>query len=134
MYPEGFWWKTAREDVMALTYEDDNSYTASDFDKTAKAIVLGSAEYVLGRGVTIQQAARSRGSRIQVGARGVDIRSRGAGERWVLRDLQGRNLSSGALSGDLHIDWSTLPGKGPRMLVLSGGLEPAEAAMLPWVR
>lgn len=134
LYPEGFWWKTAREAVMALTYEDDNSYTASDFDKTGKAIVLGSAEYVLGRGVAIQQLARGAGSRILLGARGVDIRSRGAGERWELRDLQGRNLSSGVLSGDIHLDWSALPGKGPRILVLTGGRDPAESTMLPMVR
>ncbi len=134
MYPEGFWWKTAREDVMALTYEDDNSYTASDFDKTGRAIVLGSAEYVLGRGVTIQQAARTRGSRIVVGQWGVEIRSRTAGERWELRDLQGRNLVSGALMGDTRLDWSALPGKGPRILALLGGVEPPESVMLPLLR
>ncbi|MBK9577797.1 MAG: hypothetical protein IPO40_12000 [Fibrobacteres bacterium] len=133
-YPEGFWWSIAKEDVMALTYEDDNSYTASDFDKTGKAIVLGSAEYVLGRGVAISRSPRGAGSRILLGARGVDLRSRGAGERWELRDLQGRILSSGVLSGDLHLDWSALPGKGPRILALIGGRDPAESTMLPMVR
>jgi len=119
---------------MALTYEDDNSYTASDFDKTARAIVLGSAEYVLGRGVSLQQVAKFRANRILVGPLGVEIRSRSPGERWELRDLQGRSLASGALMGDARLDWSALPGKGPRILALLGGVEPAEAAMLPMLR
>lgn len=48
-YPESFWWFKYREQVMALTYEDANCPGASEFEKTAKALVLGSADYLDGK-------------------------------------------------------------------------------------
>jgi hypothetical protein len=48
-YPESFWWLNYGEQVMALTYEDANCPTASEFGKTARALVLGSVDYLEGK-------------------------------------------------------------------------------------
>lgn len=50
-YPESFWWLNYREQVMALTYEDANCPTASEFEKTARALVMGSVDYLEGKPV-----------------------------------------------------------------------------------
>lgn len=51
-YPESWFWRNYGEDVMALTYEDMNCTAAGDFDKTARALLAGSAAY-LGIGGTV---------------------------------------------------------------------------------
>jgi hypothetical protein len=45
-YPEGWLWTNYKEKVLALTYEDMNCSTASEFTKTANAILRGVAEYL----------------------------------------------------------------------------------------
>ena len=45
-YPESWFWLNHQENVMALTYEDVNAPTAGDYDKTALALLKGSAEYI----------------------------------------------------------------------------------------
>ena len=47
-YPESWWWLNHQESVMALTYEDNNSSSASAFDTTAWALLNGSYEYLSG--------------------------------------------------------------------------------------
>lgn len=53
-YPESWWWTNHGEDVMALTFEDANCPDASGFDKTARALVHGSADYIARQGVGIR--------------------------------------------------------------------------------
>lgn len=48
-YPESFWWLNHQEQVMALTYEDANCPGASEFDRTARALVSGSVDYLDGK-------------------------------------------------------------------------------------
>lgn len=57
-YPESFWWLNHRENVMALTYEDANCATASEFDRTARALVRGSADYLRGKPLPAVLAGR----------------------------------------------------------------------------
>ncbi|PLX25322.1 MAG: hypothetical protein C0600_12190 [Ignavibacteria bacterium] len=45
-YPESWFWNNYRERVMALTYEDMNCSTAGEFDKTARALLGGAADYL----------------------------------------------------------------------------------------
>jgi len=45
-YPESWFWLNHGETVMALTYEDMNCLSAGDFDKTALALLHGSADYL----------------------------------------------------------------------------------------
>ncbi len=45
-YPESWFWRNYGEEVMALTYEDMNCTAAGDFDKTARALLAGSASYL----------------------------------------------------------------------------------------
>lgn len=45
-YPESWWWLNHQENVMALTYEDGNCDEASDFDRTAFAILSGIGDYL----------------------------------------------------------------------------------------
>jgi hypothetical protein len=61
-YPESFWWSEKGQSVMALTYEDTNDgdtrcQDASDFDKTAKALVLGSVDYMAAHSASIRYVA-----------------------------------------------------------------------------
>ncbi|MBF0429700.1 MAG: hypothetical protein HQK83_00360 [Fibrobacteria bacterium] len=51
VYPESFFWNNYAETVMALTFEDINDQDpscpiAGAFDSTAKALILGSADYI----------------------------------------------------------------------------------------
>lgn len=45
-YPESWFWNNYQENVMALTYEDMNCASASDYDKTAFAILNGIKDYL----------------------------------------------------------------------------------------
>ncbi len=45
-YPESWFWMNFRESVMALTYEDMNCATAGSFDRTARALLGGAADYM----------------------------------------------------------------------------------------
>ncbi len=44
-YPESWWWLNFKEKVLALTYEDGNCEEAGEYDKTAKAMLRGIADY-----------------------------------------------------------------------------------------
>jgi hypothetical protein len=45
-YPESWFWLNHREAVMALTYEDMNCTAAGEFDRTARALLGGAADYL----------------------------------------------------------------------------------------
>ncbi len=54
-YPESFWWLTQGANTMALTYEDTNCPGAGDFYLTARALVLGSADYLRNNPASIRK-------------------------------------------------------------------------------
>jgi len=117
-YPEGFWWTNHREAVLALTYEDDNSATAGKFDSTARALVLGSTEFIEGRDLAVQpRDANAR--RLGIESRGVRIRMEGR-IAWSVVDMAGRSLGSGTLQGGGLLLWEELPRSGVRVLVVRG--------------
>ncbi len=45
-YPESWFWNNFQEEVMALTYEDQNCESAGNYNKTANAILDGIADYL----------------------------------------------------------------------------------------
>lgn len=129
-YPEGYWWKTQQEKVLALTYEDNNSATASRYDSAGRALVLGSVAYLAGHPLLASPSIRAE-RRIDVVAQGVRIRIAGNGGRWEMRDLAGRRLDGGdAQRGELLIPWSRLPGGGIRVFRLFEAGLPAETRLL----
>lgn len=123
-YPEGWWWIHHREKVMALTFEDANCPGAGEFDSTARALLLGSAEYLESRPASLRPrvAAAWDASMLRVpgGYRIVDFRGRGWTE-WSLSDLSGRGLGSGRFRDRAALIPSRLAGGRPSVLVLSGG-------------
>lgn len=58
-YPEGWFWQNYGESVMALTYEDANCPDASGFDSTARALVLGSRDFILSKLLPVNGTAPS---------------------------------------------------------------------------
>jgi hypothetical protein len=62
-YPESWWWTNHREEVMALTFEDANCPDASEFDRTAYALLHGSVDYIARKGVGIRLARSHRNLR-----------------------------------------------------------------------
>ncbi len=58
-YPESYWWIERGQSVMALTYEDTNDgdtrcQDATDFDKTARALILGGVDYMAAHSASVQ--------------------------------------------------------------------------------
>lgn len=95
-YPEGFWWLSHREKVMALTYEDANCPGAGMFDSTARALLRGSADYLASRPVSLVRFAREETRLLREGGGWrVLARSGEAFSGWTLRDAAGRRLDGG---------------------------------------
>ncbi|HKP96834.1 MAG TPA: M14 family zinc carboxypeptidase [Fibrobacteria bacterium] len=131
-YPEGFWWKTRKEDVLALTYEDTNCPNAGRFDSTGRALVLGSSDFLRNRWqVGVKRFARDV-SRMLLLPGGVRIAGEAPGSRWELNDLRGRRLAGGVLgAGTVLIAWSELPAAPIRILSIARRSGPAERIRLP---
>ena len=96
-YPESYWWSTRGADVMALTYEDTNCPGAGDFHRTARALLLGSDDYLRAHPVTLaarrrDAAAAPRDTRLGFGRDGVIrvLRNDGRGAGDGARDVRGR--------------------------------------------
>jgi hypothetical protein len=92
-YPESFWWLNRGPQVMALTYEDTNCPGAGDFYRTARAMILGSADYVRAN-PTVSLASRETArapQAIEAGRRGPVYLFRKDG-RIEYRDARGRVL------------------------------------------
>lgn len=129
-YPEGYWWKTQREKVLALTYEDNNSATASRYDSAGRALVLGSVAYLASHPLAAVRAVRDPGA-IQVGPAGVRLRASGSGARWEVHSLDGRRLGGGeAPTGEMLLGWDRLEGSGPKVIRLLEPGRPVQAKML----
>lgn len=108
-YPEGFWWVNHRESVMAMTYEDANCTGADGFDTTARALVLGAADYAKTRSVGIAPPTRSDLLGVVFERSGIRIATAGAGV-WEIRDAKGRRLRSGAVApGGILVSWEDVP-------------------------
>jgi hypothetical protein len=123
-YPEGWWWINHREKVMALTFEDANCPGAGEFDSTARALAMGSADYLEARPASLRPrfaAARETPVlRMPGGFRVPDVHGRGW-THWALADLSGRRLGTGGfLAREASIPARLVQGS-PAMLLLSGG-------------
>jgi hypothetical protein len=122
-YPEGWWWINHRERVMALTFEDANCPGAGEFDSTARALVLGSADYLEARPASLRPRSAAAGEasllRTHEGFRVMDVRDSGWKE-WVLADLSGRRFGSGRFRERTALIPSRLLGGSPLVLHLSG--------------
>ena len=103
-YPESWFWRNYREDVMALTYEDMNCASAGDYDRTARALLGAAADY-LGLTGTLDTRPSEAAAAEQLiaglypspvgwdGMVTVRIMSAGAPARVSLHDLLGRELA-----------------------------------------
>lgn len=131
-YPEGFWWLTEREKVLALTYEDTNCPNAGRFDSTGHALVLGSAEFIRTRIlVSVRNYVRAQG-RLRLLAEGVGLPAGKGPARWELSDLRGRRLAAGTLeAGATLLRWSELPSAPLRILSIARASGPPERIRLP---
>jgi hypothetical protein len=89
-YPESFWWSNRGTGVMALTYEDTNCPGAGDFYLTARAMVLGSADYLRAHPTSLA-ARRMAPEAAQATRQGGAYLFRKDG-RMELRDARGRVL------------------------------------------
>jgi hypothetical protein len=128
-YPESWFWMNYGENVMALTYEDMNCTSAGDFEKTARAILGGAAEYLNIGGTTTVNLVPDRESVLRIEAlypqpvrtgATLSLRLRaGRSQRHVtasVHDLLGRNI--------LPL-WDGPLAEGTRMLTLqTGALRP----------
>jgi hypothetical protein len=97
-YPESYWWQTQGAEVMALTYEDTNCPGAGDFYLTARAIALGTADYLRATPVSVygsrERGVSDRGQpavRIERGPQGPVFIERRDG-RVIYRDANGKVL------------------------------------------
>jgi hypothetical protein len=131
-YPEGFWWVAHKEAVMALTYEDTNCKSASDFDSTGIALVLGSADYLRSRpAARIVDRMLAKG-RLESTSDGVRIPAGTFAASWQVFDPRGRRLAGGS-TGPLEsiIAWNSLPKAPIRLLKVSRPGQPAMSLILP---
>ena len=129
-YPEGFWWANHREEVLALTYEDANCENAGGYDSTARALAMGSADYIRDRAIAgTRPLARAR---FQLLADGIRIPMGATIARWDLTDMRGRRLAGGpAGPGDVFLAWNDLPESSLRILSLTRAGFPTERMRLP---
>jgi hypothetical protein len=132
-YPEGFWWATQREKVLALTYEDTNCPNAGRFDSTGRALALGSADYIRARMVASIARVADRVSRTLLLREGIRVEGAVPGSRWELFDLRGRRLAGGVLPGRdaALISWRELPAAPFRVLSIVRPSGAAERIRLP---
>ncbi len=103
-YPEGFFWSHYRESVMALTFEDANCPTASEFDSTARALLLGAADYAREPPQSIRRPAEPTVWRALPLPGGIRLAAPSGqsldGVFWELTDAKGRRLASGVFKPD----------------------------------
>jgi hypothetical protein len=132
-YPESWFWRNFGEDVMALTYEDMNCTAAGDFDRTARALLAGSASYLgIGGTVGAEKPPVAEGLRIEAvypqpmrtdGVLTVEV-SAGSGQGFLeitLYDMLGRPVRE---------LWRGAMDTGRRQLRLSPGALPAGSYLL----
>lgn len=109
-YPEGFWWTTHHESVMAMTYEDANCAGADGFDTTARALVLGAADYAGTKSVAVRPQAGAPQTDVVFERAGVRFAATGEDVAWEIRDMAGRRILSGAAGpGGAFVPWNAIP-------------------------
>ncbi len=141
-YPEGFFWSRHGDSVMALTFEDTNSPLATHFDSTARALLLGAAEYISDPPQSVITPLARGTWRVIPVAGGIRLTglpgTRIEGLPWVLHSLSGRRLGSGVVGGSGFIPWSrptgsmepaflSLEGSGQRLVFKIWGANPGLA-------
>lgn len=131
-YPEGFWWLGYKEQVLALTYEDTNCPTASHFDSTGMALVLGSVDYLRARPAARLVAHSRSDMRLQVLREGIRVPSGRIESAWEVLDARGRRLAAGATpaEGGL-IAWDRLPKAPVRIVTVKRAGQSAMSLILP---
>lgn len=118
--------------MLALTYEDANCENAGAYDSTARALALGSADYIRDRLVVRTRPLARAATRFLLLAGGVRIPMGAAVARWDLTDLRGRRLAGGfAGPGDAFLSWRDLPESSMRILSLSRPGSPTESMRIP---
>jgi hypothetical protein len=139
-YPEGFWWVNHGDKVMALTYEDNNSITATGakcppaggFDSTGSALVLGTTDYMEGRSASPILARRAPVTRTLLERDGVRFPP-GSAARWEVLDPRGRRLASGSIGREGGmLAWREVPDAPMRILSVRPETGPAERLILPF--
>jgi len=130
-YPEGFWWLNHHEAVMALTYEDNNSPTATSYDSTGRALVLGSVAYIRASHPLVRPVAAAPRT-LNLTNQGVQCHVSGSRLDWVVVDLAGRSLSRGTQPpGESLLRWTDLAPGGSRILVATQPGLSRETLILP---
>jgi len=114
-YPEGFWWDSWREKVMALTFEDSNCPDAGQFDATGRALVAGTVAYLREKGLPASRAVVP-ATPLRVATDGIHMEV-AEGSRWEVRDLTGRALGRGGVEGAI-LPWARLPGRSSAILLV----------------
>ncbi|MFC1585624.1 M14 family zinc carboxypeptidase [Fibrobacterota bacterium] len=145
-YPESFFWINYGGDVMALTYEDINDQdpvcpAADKFDSTARALVLGSADYI--RRLPFASVDKAEPSRVAPGLFFVPIpgglrvcssSKRGwEWKRWKLFLMDGSMIDGGGVSRN-RIYWNRPMGDNQVYLLKLFGTNRAEGEALLRVR
>lgn len=109
-YPEGFWWINHRESVMAMTYEDANCTGADGFDTTARALVLGAADYTKTKSVAVRPEVRSRIPGVAFERGGIRLATTSVGAAWEILDATGRRILAGTIGPNgAFVPWSQVP-------------------------
>ncbi len=112
-YPEGYWWTNYRENVLALTYEDNNSLSAGKYDSTARALILGATDYLLyplriSSFKTHSEMWSQKGTRFIY--QGLDVQNKF--QNWFFYNMQGQLLAKGEISLAGEIDLSFIQTEG----------------------
>ncbi|MDT8324875.1 MAG: M14 family zinc carboxypeptidase [Bacteroidota bacterium] len=132
-YPESWFWRNYGEKVMALTYEDMNCTAAGEYQRTARALLAGSASY-LGIGGTVGTDAPLPAEDMRIAAAYPQpLHSEGtltveiaAGSRQEFLELALYDM----LGRQVRLLWSGDMAAGRRQLQLSVGLLPAGSYLL----
>lgn len=130
-YPEGYWWTRRGEATMALTYEDTNCPNANSYDSTARALVLGSVDYLGNAAVGVVPMPSDRAA-VVLEHGGVRFRRVEPGVTWKIRDASGRFLAGRALEpGETLVPWGLFPQAPVRILVVMRRGRVSQRMILP---
>jgi len=130
-YPEGYWWTRRGEATMALTYEDSNCPGGGGYDSTARALVLGSVDYLRNAAVSVAIPGRDMANAVLENG-GVRFHRVEPGMSWEVRDPSGRSLAGRELElGETLVPWRLFPQAPVRILVVMRRGHASQRLILP---